>query len=212
MTVEAADITVGLLLAGMGNKPGGPIYAVCRCGDEPPECPQTDRVRARHRPAGHCGGRQRQNNPMRPTDTPTDVADEARAKGMNPKMLCSFTDGSKTQLGCACSATPPATRSTPGMHGVACSVDELAEAGARGRRRRDEHRGPVRRIRHRQRGTWRVRSPNRPTTWSPMSLITSSSGRPLLRAVPALPPGVHRGEPVDRRGHHRRPPTFHPIG
>ena len=36
MTVEA-DITVGLLLAGLGNKPGGPIYAVCR-GDEPPEC------------------------------------------------------------------------------------------------------------------------------------------------------------------------------
>lgn len=124
MTVEA-DITVGLFLAGMANKPGGPIYAVCR-GDEPPECLKLIEY-------AHDIGLQvvvagkGKNNPMRPTDTPTDVADEAKAKGMNPKMLCSFTDGSKTQLEmCALSNATGYPVDVPGMHGVPCSVDELA--------------------------------------------------------------------------------------
>ena len=124
MTVEA-DITVGLLLAGMGNKPGGPIYAVCR-GDEPPECLKlieyAEDIGLQVIVAG-----KGKNNPMRPTDTPTDVADEAKAKGMNPKMLCSFTDGSKTQLEmCALSNATGYPVDVPGMRGEACSLDELA--------------------------------------------------------------------------------------
>jgi predicted homoserine dehydrogenase-like protein len=46
---------------------------------------------------------------------------------MNPKMLCSFTDGSKTQLEmCALSNATGYPVDVPGMHGVPCSVDELA--------------------------------------------------------------------------------------
>ncbi len=124
MTVEA-DITVGLLLAGLGNKPGGPVYAVCR-GDEPPECLKlieyAEDIGLQVVVAG-----KGKNNPMRPTDTPTDVAEEAKAKGMNPKMLCSFTDGSKTQLEmCALSNATGYRVDVPGMRGVACSVAELA--------------------------------------------------------------------------------------
>jgi len=124
MTVEA-DITVGLLLAGLGNKPGGAIYAVCR-GDEPTECLKlieyAEDIGLQVVVAG-----KGKNNPMRPTDTPTDVADEAKAKGMNPKMLCSFTDGTKTQLEmCALSNATGYRVDKPGMHGAACSVDELA--------------------------------------------------------------------------------------
>lgn len=124
MTVEA-DITVGLLLAGMANKPGGPIYAVCR-GDEPPECLKLIEYAQDIGLEVVVAGKGK-NNPMRPTDTPTDVAEEAKAKGMNPKMLCSFTDGSKTQLEmCALSNATGYPVDVPGMHGVPCSIDELA--------------------------------------------------------------------------------------
>ena len=124
MTVEA-DITVGLLLAGLGNKPGGPIYAVCR-GDEPPECLKlieyAEDIGLQVVVAG-----KGKNNPMRPTDTPTDVAEEARAKGMNPRRMCPLTDGGQTQLEmCALSNATGYPVDVPGMHGEACSVDELA--------------------------------------------------------------------------------------
>jgi len=123
MTVEA-DITVGLLLATMANA-GGAIYTVCR-GDEPAECLKLVEYAEDIGLEVVVAGKGK-NNPMRPNDTPTDVAEEARAKGMNPKMLCSFTDGTKTQLEmCALSNATGYPVDVPGMHGVACSIDELA--------------------------------------------------------------------------------------
>lgn len=123
MTVEA-DVTVGLLLASMAGA-GGSIYTVCR-GDEPVECVKLVEYAEDLGLEVVVAGKGK-NNPMRPTDTPDDVLEEAKAKGMNPKMLCSFTDGTKTQIEMAAlaNATGYAVE-VPGMHGVACSVADLA--------------------------------------------------------------------------------------
>ncbi len=123
MTVEA-DVTVGLLLADMANA-GGAIYSICR-GDEPVECLKLIEYAEDIGLEVVLAGKGK-NNPNRPTDTPTDVRDEAIAKGMNPKMLSSFTDGTKTQVEmCALSNATGYPVDVPGMHGVPCSVDELA--------------------------------------------------------------------------------------
>ncbi len=123
MTVEA-DVTVGLLLAGMANA-GGAIYSICR-GDEPVECVKLIEYAQDIGLEVVVAGKGK-NNPNRPADTPTDVRDEAIAKGMNPKMLSSFTDGTKTQVEmCALSNATGYPVDVPGMHGVPCSVDELA--------------------------------------------------------------------------------------
>ncbi|MFT4218360.1 MAG: oxidoreductase [Micropruina sp.] len=123
MTVEA-DVTVGLLLAAMANA-GGAIYSVCR-GDEPVECLKLIEYAQDIGLEVVVVGKGK-NNPMRPTDTPDDVTEEALAKGMNPKMLCSFTDGTKTQVEmCALSNATGYPLDVPGMHGVPCSIDELA--------------------------------------------------------------------------------------
>ncbi len=123
MTVEA-DVTVGLLLAGMANA-GGAVYSICR-GDEPVECLKLIEYAEDIGLEVVVAGKGK-NNPNRPTDTPTDVRDEAIAKGMNPKMLSSFTDGTKTQVEmCALSNATGYPVDVPGMHGVPCSIDELA--------------------------------------------------------------------------------------
>lgn len=123
MTVEA-DVTVGLLLAGMANA-GGAIYSVCR-GDEPVECLKLIEYAQDIGLEVVVAGKGK-NNPNRPTDTPTVVREEALAKGMNPKMLSSFTDGTKTQVEmCALSNATGYPVDVPGMHGVPCSIDELA--------------------------------------------------------------------------------------
>lgn len=123
MTVEA-DVTVGQLLSSLARA-GDAVYTVCR-GDEPVECLKlvefADDLGLKVVAAG-----KGKNNPMRPTDTPDDVADEAMRKHMNPKMLCSFTDGTKTQIEMAALANATGfTVDVPGMHGVACDVADLA--------------------------------------------------------------------------------------
>lgn len=123
MTVEA-DVTVGQLLSSIARA-GDSVYTICR-GDEPVECLKlvefADDLGLKVVAAG-----KGKNNPMRPTDTPDDIADEASLKHMNPKMLCSFTDGTKTQIEMAAlaNATGFAVDVT-GMHGVACDVADLA--------------------------------------------------------------------------------------
>ncbi len=124
MTVEA-DVTVGLLLARTARI-GDNVYTVCR-GDEPVECITLVEYAQDLGLEVVVAGKGK-NNPMRPTDTPTDVAEEARRKGMNPKMLCSFTDGSKTQVEmCSLSNGTGLRVEIPGMHGIACDVEDLAK-------------------------------------------------------------------------------------
>jgi len=123
MTVEA-DITVGLLLGSVANA-GNAVYTICR-GDEPVEALLLVEYAEDLGLKVVCAGKGK-NNPNRPYDVPEDVEEEARRKNMSPKMLCEFTDGTKTQLEMA--ALSNATGypvEVQGMHGVECSVEELA--------------------------------------------------------------------------------------
>ncbi|MBI5161874.1 MAG: oxidoreductase [Micrococcales bacterium] len=94
MTVEA-DVTVGLLLARIAKR-AGLVYTVCR-GDEPVECLKlveyVEDIGLELVSAG-----KGKNNPLDHDATPASLADEAALKGMNPKMLCSFVDGTKTMI------------------------------------------------------------------------------------------------------------------
>ncbi|MBS5744571.1 MAG: oxidoreductase [Cutibacterium avidum] len=124
MTVEA-DVTVGLLLSSMANS-GNSVYTVCR-GDEPIECVKLIEY-AEDLGLDVVAAGKGKNNPNRPTDVPEDVMDEAHRKKMNPKMLCSFTDGTKTQIEmCALSNASGFKVEVPGMHGIKCDVDDLAK-------------------------------------------------------------------------------------
>ncbi|MEU6643836.1 SAF domain-containing protein [Saccharomonospora sp. NPDC046836] len=119
------DVTVGLLLARLANGLGR-VYTVCR-GDEPVECKAlVDYVRD----IGFevvCAGKGK-NNPLNPAATPDSVADEAVAKGMNPHMLASFVDGSKTMIELAALANGANLRvAARGMTGPHCTVEALAE-------------------------------------------------------------------------------------
>jgi predicted homoserine dehydrogenase-like protein len=123
LTVEA-DVTVGLLLSSMARQMGK-VYTVCR-GDEPVEAMQLVNYA---RDLGFevvCAGKGK-NNPMRTHATATELEAEAATKHMNPKMLCSFVDGSKTMIEMAALANAADLRvSRPGMHGPEASVDRLA--------------------------------------------------------------------------------------
>ncbi|MGP9538275.1 NAD(P)H-dependent oxidoreductase [Brachybacterium sp. AOP43-C2-M15] len=122
MTVEA-DVTVGLLLARTAAA-GSAVYTVCR-GDEPVECLKLVEYAEDLGLEVVVAGKGK-NNPMRPTDVPEDVVEEAERKGMNPKMLTSFTDGTKTQIEMAALANATGYAiETPGMHGAAVDLDGL---------------------------------------------------------------------------------------
>jgi len=119
-----ADVTIGLLLSRVAHA-SGQVYAVCK-GDEPVEVKELfDYVND----IGFevvCAGKGK-NNPLRPHDTPDSVASEAAAKHMNPKMLASFVDGTKTMIECACMANGTGLElSRRGMYGPDTTVPELA--------------------------------------------------------------------------------------
>lgn len=123
MTVEA-DVTVGLLLSSIANS-GNQVYTVCR-GDEPVECLKLVEYAEDLGLTVVATGKGK-NNPNRPTDVIEDVEEEARRKNMNPRILCEFTDGTKTQIEMAALSNAtgiPIDRQ--GMHGPACDIDELA--------------------------------------------------------------------------------------
>ncbi|HEY3339559.1 MAG TPA: oxidoreductase [Propionicimonas sp.] len=124
MTVEA-DVTVGLLLSSVANA-GNQIYTICR-GDEPSECLKLVEF-AQDLGLTVIAAGKGKNNPNRPTDVPEDVMEEAKAKNMNPRMLCEFTDGTKTQLEmCALSNATGYPVDVAGMHGPSCTIEELAK-------------------------------------------------------------------------------------
>lgn len=123
MTVEA-DVTVGLLLARIANA-GNQVYTVCR-GDEPVECLKLVEY-AKDLGLTVVATGKGKNNPNRPTDVIEDVLEEALSKNMNPRILCEFTDGTKTQIEMASLSNATGIPvDVAGMHGPACSIDELA--------------------------------------------------------------------------------------
>jgi predicted homoserine dehydrogenase-like protein len=112
LNVES-DVTIGALMKVVAEKAGA-IYSVCR-GDEPVETKiLVDYAR----------------------DLSFDVVcagkgERARTKQMNPKMLCSFVDGSKAMIEMAALAnTTGLGVSTRGMHGPPSTVPELHQTFA----------------------------------------------------------------------------------
>lgn len=123
MTVEA-DVTAGLALASIARE-RGVIYTVCR-GDEPAECLKlieyVQDIGLQLVSAG-----KGKNNPLDRSATPEALAAEAARKRMNPRMLCSFVDGTKTMIEMASLANAAGLRlSKRSMHGPRARIAELA--------------------------------------------------------------------------------------
>src|SRR5215213_1175522 len=120
-----ADVTIGLLLARVAQATGQ-VYALCK-GDEPVEVKELFDYVTDIGFEVVCAGKGK-NNPLRPHADPDSVAEEAAAKHMNPKMLASFVDGSKTMIECASMANATGLElSRRGMYGPRTTVPELAD-------------------------------------------------------------------------------------
>ena len=123
LTVET-DITVGLLLSRMADR-AGVVYTVCR-GDEPVEAKRLVDYATDLDFEVVCAGKGK-NNVFDRSGNPDSLRNEALARGMNPKMLTSFVDGSKTMIEMAALSNATGLKvSKRGMHGPTTSVDQLA--------------------------------------------------------------------------------------
>lgn len=127
LNVES-DVTIGSLMAAVADK-SGTIYSVCR-GDEPVETKiLVDYARDLSFDVV-CAGKGK-NNPLDVYATPESLAERARTKQMNPKMLCSFVDGSKAMIEMAALAnTTGLGVSKRGMHGPPSTVPTLHQTFA----------------------------------------------------------------------------------
>lgn len=122
MNVEA-DVTVGCILSELA-KNAGVVYTV-GAGDEP------GAIKELYDFASSLGFRivaagKGKNNPLDREATPDSLKTVALKKGVNPKMLCEFVDGSKTMI--EMSVVANATGLVPDvrkMHGPQCNLDEL---------------------------------------------------------------------------------------
>jgi predicted homoserine dehydrogenase-like protein len=122
MNVEA-DVTIGAYLRSEAERLGV-IYSL-GAGDEPSSCMELiEFVSAMgHRIISAGKGK---NNPLNIDATPDTYTEEAVRRHMNPRMLVEFVDGSKTMVEMAAIANATGLiPDRPGMHGPACSRDEL---------------------------------------------------------------------------------------
>jgi len=122
MNVEA-DVTIGAYLRSEAERIGV-IYSL-GAGDEPSSCMELiEFVSAMgHRIISAGKGK---NNPLNFDATPDAYTEEAVRRHMNPRMLVEFVDGSKTMVEMAAIANATGLiPDRPGMHGPACSRDEL---------------------------------------------------------------------------------------
>jgi predicted homoserine dehydrogenase-like protein len=128
ITYVEMDVTIGPLLHKVATD-NGVIYAVCH-GDEPIEAKVlVDYARDLNFEI-ICAGKGK-NNPFEPLSTPDTVREIAIKKKMNPKMLCSFTDGSKTMTEMVALANTTGLQlSKRGMYGPASSVKTLQDTFA----------------------------------------------------------------------------------
>ena len=122
MNVEA-DVTIGAYLRSEAERLGV-IYSL-GAGDEPSSCMELiEFVSAMgHRIVSAGKGK---NNPLNIDATPDAYTEEAVRRHMNPRMLVEFVDGSKTMVEMAAIANATGlTPDKPGMHGPACSREDL---------------------------------------------------------------------------------------
>jgi predicted homoserine dehydrogenase-like protein len=117
------DVTVGVFLSRMAKK-AGCIYTVAS-GDEPGVCKMLYDF---SRTIGFevvCLGKGK-NNPLNHYATPESCREEAESKDMNPKMLSSFQDGTKTMVEMAAvSNATGLVPDVPGMHGPRVDLKDL---------------------------------------------------------------------------------------
>lgn len=117
------DITVGAYLNHLARA-NGALYTVAS-GDEPGVCKMLYEQAMLMGFEVVCLGKGK-NNPIRYDVTPDSCREEALSKDMNPKMLSSFIDGTKTMVEMA--AVSNATGLVPdvaGMHGPKIELPEL---------------------------------------------------------------------------------------
>jgi predicted homoserine dehydrogenase-like protein len=127
LNVES-DVTIGILLAQIARATGR-VYTIAR-GDEPVEAKKLVDFARDLNFEIICAGKGK-NNPFRPNETPDSLEAEAAAKGMNPKMLCEFVDGSKAMIEMASLAnTTGLAVSRRGMYGPESTVATLHETFA----------------------------------------------------------------------------------
>ena len=122
MNVEA-DVTIGAYLRSEAERLGV-IYSL-GAGDEPSSCMELiEFVSAMgHRIVSAGKGK---NNPLNIDATPAEYTEEAIRRHMNPRMLVEFVDGSKTMVEMAAIANATGLiPDKPGMHGPACSREDL---------------------------------------------------------------------------------------
>jgi predicted homoserine dehydrogenase-like protein len=123
MNVEA-DVTIGAYLRSEAERLGV-VYSL-GAGDEPSSCMELiEFVSAMgHRVISAGKGK---NNPLNIDATPDAYIEEATRRNMNPRMLVEFIDGSKTMVEMAAIANATGlVPDKPGMHGPACSREELS--------------------------------------------------------------------------------------
>ncbi len=117
------DVTVGAILDRLARKAGS-VYTVA-AGDEPAVCKMLFDFSKTIGFEVVCLGKGK-NNPVNYEITPEMCRVEAESKGMNPKMLASFIDGTKTMVEMA--AVSNATGllpDVPGMHGPKVELNDL---------------------------------------------------------------------------------------
>jgi len=117
------DVTVGPLLHRLAQK-AGCVYTAAS-GDEPGVCKMLYNLAGTMGFEVVCLGKGK-NNPIDFAATPDSCREEAESKGMNPKMLSAFKDGSKTMVELAAMSNATGlVPDVPGMHGVKVDVPDL---------------------------------------------------------------------------------------
>ena len=117
------DVTVGPLLYRLAQR-AGCVYTAA-FGDEPGVCKMLYNSAAALGFEVVCLGKGK-NNPIDLDATPESCREEAEQRGMNPKMLAAFKDGSKTMVELAAMSNATGlVPDVPGMHGAKAAVEEL---------------------------------------------------------------------------------------
>jgi predicted homoserine dehydrogenase-like protein len=118
------DVTVGRLLSAEARRAG--VVYTGAAGDEPAATVELIRFAEALGMTIVAAGKGK-NNPLVVDAMPEDYADEAARRGMSPRMLVEFVDGSKTMIEMVAVANATGlVPDVPGMHGPAAGLDELA--------------------------------------------------------------------------------------